>query len=81
MIEAFDTLRSGLAVSAACHALGVPRAAVYRARQLAAARTMMRRRRNDIKVALRRGWDSDPRPGLLPTPVFKSDYSHTGAHH
>lgn len=33
MIDAFDTLRSGLAVSVACQALGVPRAAVYRARQ------------------------------------------------
>lgn len=32
MIEAFDTLRSGLAVSVACQALGVPRAAVYRVR-------------------------------------------------
>ena len=26
MIEAFDTLRSGLAVAVACQALGVPRA-------------------------------------------------------
>ena len=33
MIEAFDTLRSGLAVATACQALGVPRAAIYRARQ------------------------------------------------
>ena len=33
MIEAFETLRSGLAVSTACQALGVPRAAIYRARQ------------------------------------------------
>ena len=32
MIEAFDTLRSGLAVAVACQALGVPRATVYRAR-------------------------------------------------
>ena len=32
MIEAFDTLRSGLAVAVACQALGVPRARVYRAR-------------------------------------------------
>jgi putative transposase len=32
MIEAFETLRSGLAVSVACQALGVPRAAIYRAR-------------------------------------------------
>ena len=32
MIETFDTLRLGLAVSVACPALGVPRAAVYRAR-------------------------------------------------
>ena len=30
MIEAFDTLRSGLAVAVACQALGVPRATVYR---------------------------------------------------
>lgn len=33
MIEVFDTLRSGLAVATACQALGVPRAAIYRARQ------------------------------------------------
>lgn len=32
MIEAFDTLRSGLAVAVACQALGVLRATVYRAR-------------------------------------------------
>ena len=32
MIAAFDTLRSGLAVSVACQALGVPRASIYRAR-------------------------------------------------
>jgi putative transposase len=32
VIEAFETLRSGLAVSVACQALGVPRAAIYRAR-------------------------------------------------
>ena len=32
MIEAFDKLRSGLAVSVACQALGVPRASIYRAR-------------------------------------------------
>ena len=32
MIEAFETLRSGLAVSVACQALGVPRASIYRAR-------------------------------------------------
>lgn len=31
MTEAFETLRSGLAVSVACQALGVPRAAIYRA--------------------------------------------------
>ena len=33
VIEAFDTLRSGLDVATACQALGVPRAAIYRARQ------------------------------------------------
>ena len=33
MIEAFETLRSGLAVSVACQALGVPRASIYRARR------------------------------------------------
>jgi putative transposase len=33
VIEAFETLRSGLAVSVACQALGVPRAAIYRARR------------------------------------------------
>lgn len=33
MIEAFDSLRSGLAVSVACRALGVPRASIYRARR------------------------------------------------
>jgi transposase InsO family protein len=32
VIEAFDMLRSGLAVSVACQALGVPRASIYRAR-------------------------------------------------
>jgi putative transposase len=32
VIEAFDTLRSGLAVAVACQALGVPRATVYRTR-------------------------------------------------
>ena len=32
VIEAFDTLSSGLAVSVACQALGVPRASIYRAR-------------------------------------------------
>lgn len=33
MIEALDALRSGLAVSTACQALGVPRASLYRARR------------------------------------------------
>ena len=33
MIEAFDTLRSGLDIATACQALGVPRATIYRARQ------------------------------------------------
>jgi len=33
VIEAFDTLRSGLAVTSACQALGLPRAAIYRVRQ------------------------------------------------
>jgi hypothetical protein len=33
VIEAFDTLRSGLDVATACQALGVPRATIYRARQ------------------------------------------------
>jgi putative transposase len=33
VIEAFETLRTGLAVSVACQALGVPRAAIYRARK------------------------------------------------
>ena len=33
VIEALDTQRSGLAVAVACQALGVPRAAVYRARR------------------------------------------------
>lgn len=32
MIEAFESLRSGLAVSVACQALGVPRASLYRRR-------------------------------------------------
>jgi putative transposase len=32
VIQAFETLRSGLAVSVACQALGVPRVAIYRAR-------------------------------------------------
>jgi len=35
MIEAFETLRSGLAVATACQALGVPRATIYRTRQRA----------------------------------------------
>jgi putative transposase len=33
VIEAFESLRSGLAVSVACRALQLPRAAIYRARQ------------------------------------------------
>jgi len=33
VIEALDALRSGLAVSTACQALGVPRASLYRARR------------------------------------------------
>jgi len=33
VIEAFDTLRSGLDVATACQVLGVPRATIYRARQ------------------------------------------------
>jgi putative transposase len=33
MIEAFETLRSGLAVATACQVLGVPRATIYRTRQ------------------------------------------------
>ena len=45
MIEAFGTLHSGLAVSVACQALGVPRAAIYRARHRGARRTMPRVRR------------------------------------
>jgi transposase InsO family protein len=32
VIEAFETLRSGLAVFKACQALGLPRSAIYRAR-------------------------------------------------
>jgi putative transposase len=52
VIEAFDTLRSGLAVSAACQALGVPRASIYRARQ--------RRRRILVRAATSRR----PRPPL-----------------
>ena len=51
MIEAFDTLRSGLAVSVACQALGVPRASIYRAR----------RRRRSIVV---RAATARPRPPL-----------------
>ena len=51
MIEAFDTLRSGLAVSVACQALGVPRASIYRAR----------RRRRSIVV---RATTARPRPLL-----------------
>ena len=56
MIQAFDTLRSGLAVSVACQALGVPRAAIYRARQ---------RRTRIVTLQVRRR----PRPPLaLSTP-------------
>jgi putative transposase len=51
VIEAFDTLRSGLAVSVACQALGVPRASIYRAR----------RRRRSIVV---RAATARPRPPL-----------------
>ena len=51
MIEAFDSLRSGLAVSVACQALGVPRASIYRTR---------RRRR---RIVVRTG-ASRPRPPL-----------------
>jgi putative transposase len=51
VIEAFDTLRSGLAVSVACQALGVPRASIYRAR----------RRRRSIVV---RATTARPRPLL-----------------
>jgi len=51
VIEAFDTLRSGLAVSVACQALGVPRASIYRVRQ--------RRRRILVRAATCR-----PRPPL-----------------
>ena len=46
MIELFATLRSGLAVSVACQALGVPRATTYRARQ--------RRRRIVVRAAAAR---------------------------
>jgi putative transposase len=46
VIEAFETLRSGLAVSVACQALGVPRAAIYRARQ--------RRRGRVVRIASHR---------------------------
>lgn len=51
MIEAFETLRSGLAVSVACQALGVPRAAIYRARARRRGRPM-------------REMDCRPRPPL-----------------
>lgn len=54
MIEAFETLRSGLAVSVACQALGVPRAAIYRAR---------RRQRGIVRAAVCR-----PRPPLALSP-------------
>lgn len=55
MIEAFETLRSGLAVSVACQALGVPRAAIYRAR---------RRQRGIVRSVLCR-----PRPPLALSPT------------
>jgi putative transposase len=51
VIEAFDTLRSGLAVTVACQALGVARAAIYRTRQ--------RRRRIVVRTVRSR-----PRPPL-----------------
>lgn len=44
MIEAFDALRSGLAVSTACQALGVPRSSLYRARQRRSESIRTRRR-------------------------------------
>ena len=44
MIEAFETLHSGLAVSVACQALGVPRASIYRRRD--------RRRRIVVRTAI-----------------------------
>jgi putative transposase len=52
VIEAFDTLRSGLAVSVACQALGVSRASIYRAR---------RRRRS---IVVRASTTARPRPPL-----------------
>ncbi len=51
MIAQFDTLRSGLTVSVACQALGVPRGSIYRAR----------RRRRSIVV---RAGTVQPRPPL-----------------
>ena len=51
MIEAFETLRSGLAVSVACQALGIPRASIYRRRD--------RHRRIVVRRAISR-----PRPPL-----------------
>lgn len=56
MIEAFETLRSGLAVSVACQALSVPRTAIYRAR----------RRRRSIVV---RSASCRPRPPLALSPA------------
>jgi putative transposase len=56
VIEAFETLRSGLAVSVACQALGVPRAAIYRARH--------RQRGIAVPAAARR-----PRPPLALSPA------------
>lgn len=55
-MEAFETLRSGLAVSVACQALGVPRTAVYRARH--------RRRSIVVRAAACR-----PRPPLALSPA------------
>ena len=51
MIEAFDTLRSGLAVATACQALGVPRAAIYRVRQRRR-RILVRGRSTRVRSAL-----------------------------
>ncbi len=43
MIEAFETLRSGLAVSVTWQALGVPRASMYRSRRRIVVRAAARR--------------------------------------
>jgi putative transposase len=51
VIEAFDSLRSSLAVTVACQALGVARAAIYR--------TLQRRRRIVVRTP-----GSRPRPPL-----------------